>query len=258
MIILASGEIEREFGELYPVKTKAFVPLGEKMMVEYVLDALSAVPELAKRIIVTPDGEAPDSLDEMIHSVTMGGESIMDSLKAGMSCLDSLTGKVLVVPCDLPLLSPEAVQDFLAQCEGREADIHYSYVMKEDSEKAYPGLHHTYVSLKDGVFCGGGLVLLSKEIVPKCERLFSLLTGARKNPLRMTGILGISIILKFLTGNLRVADLEERVSRLLQARAAGIRTTFSEVGFNVDDLSTLERAGEIIGSADLEEAGEGF
>ena len=41
---------------------------------------------------------------------------------------------------DIPLLTPEAVDDFLSRCQGVSADIYYSIVSKEANEAAYPGV----------------------------------------------------------------------------------------------------------------------
>ncbi len=47
-------------------------------------------------------------------------------------------------------------------------------------------------------------------------------------------------------------DLEERFSALLGAQAVGIQTHFAEVGFNVDELSSLRRAeGELVKREEL-------
>lgn len=247
VIILAAGRLEEEFQVHYSVETKAFIPIGDKMMGEYVLQVLEDVSCLRAKVLVTPSFTVPDDMRRRVDRVAIGGSTIMESLKSGIHALSSPTEKVLVIPSDVPLLCREAVEDFITRCEREDADIYYSFISKEDSESRYPNLRHTYVRLREGIFCGGSLMLFSPSILKECEKLFFSLSQARKNPLKMASILGLSIICRFLTGRLGIEDLERRISMLLGAKAVGVKTTYAEVGFNVDDLPLLKRAREEMG-----------
>lgn len=242
VIILAAGRLDHDLAAHYPVESKAFIPLRGKMMVEYLIETLRHVPSLGRKVLVAPSTTIPESLRESLDYEVAGGKTIIDSLKSGLLALPSPTKTVLILPCDIPLISRDAIVDFLQNCETRQADLFYSYVSRADSEKKFPGLHHTYATLKEGVFCGGSLVLISPEIMGRCEALFSSITGARKNPLKIAGLLGLSTIIKFLSRSLSVSDLEKKISSLLGARALAIQSHYAEMAFNVDELSVLQAA----------------
>jgi molybdopterin-guanine dinucleotide biosynthesis protein A len=245
VIILAAGRLEQEFAAHYNVESKAYIPLKGKMMVEHVLETLSAVA-LARKVLVVPGTTLPESLKHRIDHSATGGRTIVDSMKSGLLALPSPTKKVLILPCDIPLLSREALEDFLLACEKRDADLYYSYVSREDSEKKYPGLRHTYARLRDGTFCGGSLFMLSPQIMARCEDLFTSITGARKNPLKIAQLLGASTIIKFLMRALSISDIEKKVSALLGARAIAIQSHHADMAFNVDDLAVLQAALEFL------------
>lgn len=252
VVILAGGSLEREFGQYFDVSHKALLPICGKTMVEYVLDALRQVPSLGRKVLVCGRDGLPASILDKVDLRAESGNTIMDSVKSGIDALASRSpfsdeSTVLLVPCDVPLLTPEAVEDFLERCSKRGATLCYSYLSKRVSEEKYPGLHHTYARLRDGVFCGGSLVLIAPSVVGQCAAFFSRLTGARKKPMEIASILGLKVILKFLTSTLSVADLEERISRLIGTKAVGVESPHAEISFNVDELSTLTRAVEIIG-----------
>lgn len=253
VVILAGGALGKEFGPYFDVSHKAFIPIGGKMMLEYVIEAIREVPSLGRKVLVSSGPGLPDSVKEKVDLCADSGSTIMESVKSG---IDALAGsgsfesdsRVLLVPCDVPLLTSHAILDFLTRCEVRGAPLCYSFLSMKASEEKYPGLHHTCARLKEGVFCGGSLVLLAPSVLRQCSAFFDRLTGARKKPLEIASILGIKVIVKFLTSTLSVADLEERISSLIGVQAVGIESAYAEISFNVDELSTLTRAVEIMGT----------
>jgi molybdopterin-guanine dinucleotide biosynthesis protein A len=246
VVILAGGRLERDFQPHYHVETKAFIPLHGKPMVEYMLDALRDVPSLGKRVLVTSASSLPQGVSDKIDGTAPGGASIVESLRSGLHALEPATDRVLILPCDAPLITAEAILDFLNSCEKCGASFCYSYVSKKNSEQRYPGLRHTYARLKEGVFCGGSMVLISPALVDLWEALFRALTAARKNPFAMAGILGWKVIARFIVFQLSIRDIEERISQLLTRPARGIQSSFAEVALNADEMSVLRRVEEIL------------
>jgi len=252
VVILAGGSIEKEFCSYFDVSHKSFIPICGKMMLEYVIDTLNEVSSLGRKVLVYSGTDLPDTIKEKVDLCAESGSNIMESVKSGIAALASSGSfdsgsRVLIVPCDVPLLTSQAVIDFLSRCESRGASLYYSFLSRRVSEEKYPGLHHTYARLREGVFCGGSLVLLAPSILEQCSAFFTRITGARKKPLEIASILGIKVIVKFLTFTLSVSDLEERISRLIGIQAVGIESPHADISFNVDELSTLTRAVEIIG-----------
>ncbi|MDQ7822988.1 MAG: nucleotidyltransferase family protein [Candidatus Eremiobacteraeota bacterium] len=246
VIILAGGKMEEEFRALYDVEHKAYIPLHGKMMVQYVLEALSGVQELSRKVLVAPSLPVPPLVGEHVDHAVTGGSSMVASLRAGLEALPSPSEKVLVMPSDIPLLTAGAVEEFLRGCRERQGSVCYAYVEKSDSERSYPGLRHTYARLREGTFCGGSLVLLEPAVFPQCERLFTTLTAARKNPFQSASMLGLPIILKFAAGLLSLADLEKKITALLGAPAVAVRIRQGNAAFNIDDLEVLRFAERLL------------
>ena len=244
VIILAAGKLEKDLKEIEHVETKAYLSLKNKIMIEYVINALREVPQVTRIIAAVPSNNIPNGFDYMVDAICLGGKGMMDSLKSAIALCK--TEYVLVLPCDVPLISPESITDFLNSCSSRQAAFYYSFVSKSDSEKTYPNLKHTYVKLKDGVFCGGSLVLMKRSEFEKGETLFRKLSESRKNIFGLASKLGLPIILKFLTNNLTVAELEKRASSMLSSQFAGIQSNYAETAFNVDNAETFKRAQQII------------
>lgn len=239
-IVLAGGELDECFREAgIETPNKAFIKINNRPMVEYVIKALEAA-QLVESIIVT----LPENLTlEADKSITFikSGDSIVGTVLNGLKFLPENTGKVLLVMSDLPMLTPEAIDDFLLKCSKIDADYYYSILSKEVSEGEFPDFPHTYAKLKDGIFCGGGLTLLYPGLGTPCRiKIMEKLIQARKNPVEMVKILGLKILLKFITRQASIQELEKRVSEIFTCKARAIITPYAEIGINVDKPKELE------------------
>ncbi|MBI2252689.1 MAG: nucleotidyltransferase family protein, partial [Armatimonadetes bacterium] len=191
-------------------------------------------------ILVAPSAQVPLDFSFKSLKTADDGKNILESLKSGISQLSKNFEKVLITPCDIPLLTAPALENFLKECEKEEAQIYYSFVRKENHLKKFPKIRHTYVKLKEGVFCGGGLILLNPKVIAQAEKLFEKITENRKNPLKLAQILGLKTIFKFIFKTLSIKDLEERASYLLETKVKGIESLYPEIAVNVDHLLELK------------------
>ena len=163
----------------------------------------------------------------------------METIQIGMAALGH-RDKVLVATADIPLLTAEAVNDFLAQCSGADADFYYPIISKEMNERRFPATRRTYVRLREGTFTGGNIFLVNPDIVTRSLAVANRIIENRKRPLTLCGILGWGFVLNFLTGRLRLREVEQRVSELLKLRGAVVHSPYPELGIDVDKPSDLE------------------
>lgn len=247
-VVLAGGPMDESLQHVAPtVKNKAWIPLGGRLMVEHVLSALEGCrSRVVERILVAPRADVPDEILARIDGVAEPGDSLFMSMENGVSQMRHNDLPVLGIPCDMCMLEPASIEDFIDRCERRPADVWYSYVRRETSETRYPGLRHTWVKLREGTFCGGGLAMVTPQVVSRMRALIDELTLARKRPWKLAGILGPKIIFKWMFGLLSTADAEERVSLLMKARVVGIESPFPDVGFNVDAPEELAVAKQLV------------
>jgi hypothetical protein len=171
--------------------------------------------------------------------ILAGGRTIIDTILLGMAALDH-NRNVLVATADIPLLTAEAVNDFVEQCSRLNADLYYPVVPREVNDRYYPGNKRTYVRLKEGTYTGGNLFLVNPAIVPQCTTVAGKFIAERKNPLKLCQMLGWSFVIRFLLGKLPLRDVEQRVSELLGVNGAVINSPYPELGIDVDKPSDLE------------------
>lgn len=130
-IVMAGGRTDR-----LPLPYKADLLLHGRAMVDYVVAALQAVTEIGGVRVHR------GSHDDLVPNLLEALEAVADDGRY-----------VLVVSCDIPFLTPEAVQDFLSRCDGT-ADVYYPIVSRAACERQFPGVRRTYARLREGTFTG--------------------------------------------------------------------------------------------------------
>lgn len=223
-------------GEAY----EALIEVAGQPMAQHVLDALLSTPGVGRVVVVGPR----DALEERLRGEGLEfverGETLLDNVMLGAGRLAGEEGKVLVVTSDIPLLTAEAVEDFLVRCAAREANLHYPIISRRDTEARFPRAKRTYVRLHEGAYTGGNMMLLDPWVIETCAREAGKFIAARKQPVKLAALLGFSFIVQFLLGRLTLAQAEERVSRLLGIRGAAVVCPWPEVGVDVDKPEDLE------------------
>lgn len=215
-LVLAGGGPEDRLARAAGVRAKALVPVGGEPLAGFTLRALAGSRRVERVVYV---GELPPGLAAGVDAHLPGGARLVDSLALGMgAALATLPGApVLLVTADLPWLEAGALDRFVAAAVG--ADLAYPIVEESVARAAFPGQRRTWVRLRQGRFTGGNAMLVSPAIVPNLLVFVDRVYSARKNPLRLSGLLGLSTIAAVVSGRADLSQLEERVAALLGARA---------------------------------------
>ena len=232
-------------GDLSPEEqsiSRAMIPLGSKTMLQWVVDALSASPTVGR--IVAVGNVSGDGIDEVI----MPGDSLVGNLKLGLRAVGS-SAPVLVVSCDIPMLTPEAVEDFISRAVAANVDMAYPVIPKADCDKHHPELKRTYLKTGDGTFTGGNLMLVRPEFFERNWDAIEDAYNARKQIGKLARNIGIGVLIRVIAGQalpfvLRLSALERAVSRMLGGSVAAIISAYPEIGEDVDkpsDLAAIRR-----------------
>ncbi len=245
-IILAGASNHGALRAVTDTPYEALIDIEGRAMLDYVVDAVVGSRDIERVVVVGPE-KALASLAGRVYRVAQCGDSMVENILIGLEVLHS-TGKVLLVTSDIPLLTTDAIGDFLRRCAEKEADIHYPVVAKQTNEASYPGVKRTYVHLVEGTFTGGNLALLDPEVVRQCHVMIEKAVQMRKKPWQLSRLLGFRFIVKFLLSRLSVAEIEERVRLMLGFRGVAIVSPYPEIGIDVDKPSDLELARNVLGA----------
>ncbi|MDI3481563.1 MAG: hypothetical protein PWQ97_1218 [Tepidanaerobacteraceae bacterium] len=243
-LILAGGQADGSLEEEMGV-SKALIKINGKEMILYVIEALKAV-ECVDRIAVVGDAQHLAFLKDKVDVIVEQKDSLAENIVSGAEVF-SEAEELLVLTCDIPMITPEAIKDFVEKARATGADFNYPIVRKEDNDAKYPGVHRTYVRIRDGVFTGGNIVLIRSGIIKKAMDRAKYFLAYRKKPWMLARILGVSFVLKLLLGILSIKELETRVSDLFGIKARAVISTYPEIGTDVDKKSDLELAQKVLG-----------
>lgn len=249
-MVLAGATNTRQLLAVSREPYEALIPVASRRMVDFVVAALEMSPSVERVVVIGPVPELKDLEQGKVKAVIPCGDTLMQNLSLALDWLKP-AGFVLVATSDIPLLTPEAVEDFLRQAAATEADFYYSIVEKGVGEARYPGVKRTYVRLKDGTFTGGNLLLFHPRI---CERAWGFaeeMVRLRKEPFKMCRVLGWSFVLRLLLGRLTITQVERRFTQLVGAKGKAIISPYPEVGIDVDKPSDYELVLKSMGKSSM-------
>lgn len=244
-VVLAGGAISPDLAAITGAPCRAMIPLAGRPMVEYVLRALRSATCISQIALVGPEELGAGVQDGLYDVAAPSGPTLAESLFSGFQALGARS-HTLAVTGDLPLLTAEAVNDFVSRALGSGADVNYSVIPREDCERRFPGGRRTYARLKEGSFTGGNCTLLRADVMEEKEELVRRLYHARKSVLRLAGMLGMSFVLRLAAGSLSIEDVERRAAHILGVKAKAIISHYPEIGFDVDKPADLEMVSSIL------------
>jgi GTP:adenosylcobinamide-phosphate guanylyltransferase len=135
-VVLAGGPAD-DVSRLQSVPNKAFVEVGGTALVERVLRALAQSSRVASVCVVAPPSMHGVSALALASDRRPDGTRITDSLRNGLAGLPG-DDSVLIVTSDLPVLSPEAVDDFVERVLGADPDAGYGCIDRRTHEARFP------------------------------------------------------------------------------------------------------------------------
>jgi len=245
-VVLAGSLNDGPLKGCSPVLFEALIPIGEKVMVEYVVEALLDARNVGNIQVVGPASELAPRLAGERVKVTEATGGIMGNIETGLDQLAG-AGRVLLATSDIPLLTPQAVDNFIELCGDMKADLYYPIIPRQVVEERFASTQRTYGSLREGVFTGGNLFLINPAVFKQCVDNGQKIIRLRKNPLGLCRLLGFIFVLKFLTRSLTLAEVQRKVAELLGIRGAAVISNYPEVGVDVDKPGDLELVLQVLG-----------
>ncbi|TFG90814.1 MAG: molybdopterin-guanine dinucleotide biosynthesis protein A [Candidatus Atribacteria bacterium] len=221
------------------VDNKALIMINGKPMIDYIVDALKNSENIDQIIVVGPEKELSPYIGKKVRKILNPGNSILENMESGFNFFDS-NDNLLLLTSDIPLITPEAIDEFLKICTERKAYIGYPLITKENIMKKYPETKRTYVTMKEGKFCGGNIVFFKPEVFFQQKKLIKELFENRKSTWKYVKILGLKFIFKFIFKTLTLEEVERRVNGIIGYNSIAVMISHPEVMIDLDKLSDLE------------------
>jgi molybdopterin-guanine dinucleotide biosynthesis protein A len=240
-LVLAGGPHDELADHTPGAPNKAFVEINGVTLVERTLRALRNSSGVGRIIVVAPAQSHGSAALELADETRPDGARIRDSLRSGLAGRDP-DADLLISASDLPVLTPHAIDDFVARAKTANADLTYGCLERSTHMAAFPEAPHTWAHLRDGDYCGTGFITMKPRAWPALERVIERLGEARKNPLKLASLFGWRILWRYALRRLTIAQAEARASYVIGAPVRAIVSPFAEIGINVDRLSDIALA----------------
>jgi len=230
VVVLAGGSAEAGAGSAVP--NKGFLEVGGRPLVAHVVGALQRARGIGRIAVVGP----PEPLQRLFPSgiaIIPDAGTIMDNVVRTVQALRP-TGPMLVAASDIPLLTAEAVEEFLAACSRQPADFHYAVVPKDAMDRQFPAAEKTYVTLSDGTFCGGSLMQFNPAVIDRVRPFVERMILARKKPWLMAQLFGWATVMRMIAHQLSIAELVARATEVTGISAQPVILARPELALDVD------------------------
>lgn len=243
--IIAAGSDGNENDPLLSytqTKAKALIPIRGRPMVSYVIDALLGSHSIDHVTLVGLPEEEKKRWEHLPVDVVHSNGHLIDNVLAGIEhvCTHSPSvDRILLSSADVPLLTAEIVDAFVAQCTDESIDLYCPLVRRETLEAKFPNAGQTYINLREGAFVNGDLFLIRPQNLPDREAL-EVLFSSRKAIWKQIRASGPHYLLKLLLRRLSLAEAEEALGHILACRGRGVVVEWPELAMDIDKPHQLD------------------
>lgn len=240
-IVLAGGTIrDPRFRAAVGTEAKAFIDLLGKPMVQWTAEALKSASRIGSVAIVGSPKLEATALPRVVDHLVWEGTDEVDNLFRALELLPSAT-RVLMVSGDLPLLTPQAVNDLVDHAPSG-ADVIFPVCARPRIEREFPDRKWVFVKLADGAFTGSAGFLFRPEAVRAQRKWVQKVFDARRSVPRLAAMWGWWFLLRVLLRQATLAEVETRVSEVLALRGRAYLTPYPDLCMDVDKPSDVEIA----------------
>lgn len=246
--ILLAGGIPAPDSPLYAHtggKPKAAIKIGDKSMIQWVLDALEESSSIDHIILVGDEDLREDLHSTKILDFKPAGDDFIHNFQLGAATLlshKSDAERVALVSCDIPFLTPESVDWVIQTSIKSNKDLYYCVIEQSQMEKRFPESARSYVKLRDMNVCGGDLGVIKLELYKDRKDFWRKLIEARKTHLHQARLIGFDVLFLLLLGRLSLDDAVFRVSKRLDITGQALVCPYPEIGMDIDKPYQLELA----------------
>jgi molybdopterin-guanine dinucleotide biosynthesis protein A len=230
-VVLAAGRLRAHEAARAGHEIKALVHIGETTPLDAMLRALRRAPQIQRVVIVGPQAvsDSASGDDQWIAE----GASIYDNALAGLRAVS--TRRVLLCSSDVPFIEADHVQDFISRVPPG-ADIAYPIFERDEFLAVFPEGRTKFARVGSVRWTGGSVCMLTTRLALANERLIRQAFAARRSQFALASFLGAGILMRHLSGTLRVEHVSERIEYLTGGKTVAVRGAHPALAMDCDSI----------------------
>ncbi len=246
-LVLAAGRPDDALAAAEGVVNKTLIDLNGRPVLQRVLDALAAAPNVGRVVVAIEDAGLLAGLYPKPEAARAAGR-VVDTVAAG---LQQLGPPLFVVTGDHGLLTTEMVETFLAGAAANGAAASVGLAHEATIQAAYPDVRRTYIKFGDGGYSGCNLFALRNSDAAKALGFWQEIDRNRKRPLALIRAVDPWAVALYVAGRLTLADAMRRLSRKVGVHVDAVTMPIAEAAIDIDKPDDLALARRILASRAL-------
>ena len=234
--ITAGGRVEGELAKAMGTTVKALSPLGHTTPLEAAVSGARTAG--ARRVVVIGGDEVRARIGHLVDAVIDESPSGRENIARAVATSEDQP--LLLLASDMPFLTGEGLRAFVERA--RSSDVALPIADAASYERTYPGAPPHATKLGRERIVNGSVVYFGAGIAPRVLEISERLFAARKSLLRMAVLLGPTLLLRFVAGQLRIEHVEARATQIFGIRARAIRESDPGLCYDIDGLADRLRA----------------
>jgi GTP:adenosylcobinamide-phosphate guanylyltransferase len=237
--VIVAGGVPQEEDLLYEYtqgQPKALLDMNGRTMLERVVDAYQSSDQIEDIVVVGLGSDMGQTFKRPVYHLPDQGRLITNTV-AGIDWVMQRkpgTQVIMASSADIPLLTGEIVDAIIALCQPFDYGLYYNFVSKETMEARFPGSKRTFTKLKGVEVAGGDMGIIHPRAITDNRELWDALSNARKHAWQIARQVGIMVLLKLLTRQLSIGDIEKLATRLTGHQAKVLLNPYAEMAMDGD------------------------
>ena len=243
-IILAGQRPEGDPMAAYcNVKHKALIPINGQTMLERVVRALNACPDVGRIVVMAQSPEAlktglsADLANEDGIAFVASGDGIATSIHDVIGTAVA-PWPVLVTTADNALLTGEILDCFFRAHGGQ--DLAVAVVERRTMFAAYPNSRRTWLKFRGGAYSGANLFAFYNSAAKPAVAFWSAVEKDRKKGWKIFAHFGPWLLFRALSRTIGFSQAMAQAGQRMGLRAVPIILPIAEAAIDVDKPSDLE------------------
>jgi GTP:adenosylcobinamide-phosphate guanylyltransferase len=243
--VIVAGGVPQEEDLLYKYtqgQPKALLDMNGRTMLERVVDAYQSSDQIEDIVVVGLGSDMGQTFKRPVYHLPGQGRLISNTI-AGIDWVMQRkpnTQIIMASSADIPLLTGEIVDAIIDLCQPFDYGLYYNFVSKETMEARFPGSNRTFTKLKGVEVAGGDMGIIHPRAITDNRELWDALSNARKHAWQIARQVGIMVLLKLLTRQLSITDIENLATRLTGQKTKVLLNPYAEMGMDGDKPHQIE------------------
>lgn len=217
-------------------KPKAMMDMGGRTLVERVVDAVQESKYIQAVVVVGLDDPSTLRTKRSVHWLPDHGGLVNNGIAGVDWLMENRPAATAFLACsaDVPLATGPILDQYIEACRPFDMGVYYIMVSRETMERRFPESRRTFTKLKGIEIAGGDIMVMQFAIIHENRELWEMLANARKHAWKIARVVGLRLLLKLVSRQLSVREIEETGTRLIGKPARVVISPHAELAMDAD------------------------